>query len=92
MLATCLNNHYLSHVGPSKGCLQAKELWKGPSRHRARGTGRAGVVAVALLGRMSHARSPNGIIGHVGTCLCRLASHRRSGASWQDPSITGGRA
>ena len=46
-----------------EGVFAGKELWKGPSRPRARGTRRACLVAGARLGRMGHARSPNGIIG-----------------------------
>ncbi len=61
-------HHYLSHVGPLK-VFAGKGLWKGPSRLRARGTGRAGVTGVARLGRMGRVRSANGIISHVSTYL-----------------------
>ena len=54
-----------------------KGLWKGPSRHRVHGTRQAGIVAGARMGRMGHARSPNGIIGHVGTCFVPLSQVKR---------------
>ncbi len=48
------------------GCLQARDYGKARV-----GVGLVGTAGLARVGCMGRARSPNGIIGHVGTCLCR---------------------
>ena len=68
-------------------CLQARDYGKARA-----GISLVGTAGLARLDRAGRARSPNGIIGHVGPCLCRWSLNRRSGASWPDPSISGGRA
>ena len=50
------------------------------------------LTALARLGRVDGMESPNGIIGHVGPCLCRWSPDGRSGTSLPGPSISGGRA
>ena len=68
-------------------CLQAR----GYGKARA-GISLVGTAGLARLGPRGSTKRPNGIIGHVGPCLCRWSPDGRSGTSLPDPSISGGRA